>query len=154
MMQKRMRKLESAEAEMKPPVFHGPTNADVTLVCWGSTTGQCREAADEINNEGGSANLLQFIDLWPMPVGPAEHALRSCKKTVAVEQNFTGQLAQLIRMTTGVQVAVCYVRYDGRPFSPVRSSWRRRDGDPWPLTSAQHRPEHLAIRHHLVRRVR
>jgi 2-oxoglutarate ferredoxin oxidoreductase subunit alpha len=118
MMKKRMQKLESAAAEMNPPVFHGPANADMTLVCWGSTTGQCIEAADEINSMGGSVNVLQFIDLWPMPVGPAEEALRSCKEIIAVEQNFTGQLAQLIRMTTGVQADRVLTRYDGRPFSP------------------------------------
>jgi len=118
MMQKRMRKLDEAEKEMQPPSLYGPAEADVTLVCWGSTYGACREAADEINEAGGRANALHFVDLWPMPSQEAERALRACKRTVAVEQNYTSQLARLLRMTTGVQVDGTLNKYDGRPFAP------------------------------------
>ncbi|HEY5640866.1 MAG TPA: 2-oxoacid:acceptor oxidoreductase subunit alpha [Dehalococcoidia bacterium] len=118
MMQKRMQKLETAEVEMKPPLLYGPEDADLTLVTWGSTTGHCRDAADEINAAGGSANVLQFIDLWPMPVEAAREALERCRRKVSVEQNYTGQLALLIRMTTGVAMDGQLTKYDGRPFSP------------------------------------
>jgi 2-oxoglutarate ferredoxin oxidoreductase subunit alpha len=118
MMQKRMQKMKTAEAEMKPPLRWGLEDADVTLVTWGSTTGHCIEAAEEINEMGGSANVLQFIDMWPMPVEAAHNALSRCKRLVAVEQNFTGQLAMLIRMTTGVAVDDVLTKYDGRPFAP------------------------------------
>ncbi len=118
MMHKRMRKLEEAEKEMRPPALYGPEEADVTLVCWGSTYGSCREAADEINAAGGSANVLQFVDLWPLPAQAAERALRACKRSVAVEQNYTSQLARLLRMATGVQVDRTLTKYDGRPFAP------------------------------------
>ncbi len=118
MMQKRMRKLETAEAEMRAPRFYGPRDAEVTLVCWGSTYGPCREAVDEINAGGGSANVLQFGDLWPLPADAVTEALRSCRRTVVVEQNYTSQLAKLLRMTTGVQVDQTLNKYDGRPFAP------------------------------------
>ncbi|HEU4759911.1 MAG TPA: 2-oxoacid:acceptor oxidoreductase subunit alpha [Dehalococcoidia bacterium] len=118
MMHKRMRKLEIAEGEMRTPALYGPQEAEVTLVCWGSTYGPCREAADEINAAGGSANVLQFTDLWPLPAEPAAAALRSCRRTVAVEQNYTSQLARLVRMTTGIQVDQTLTKYDGRPFAP------------------------------------
>jgi len=90
----------------------------VTLVCWGSTYGPCREAADAINQSGGSANVLQFSDLWPLPGEAAERALKACRRTVAVEQNYTSQLAKLLRMTTGFLVDGTLTKYDGRPFSP------------------------------------
>jgi len=118
MMTKRMRKLETAEAEMKTPVLYGPEGADVTLVCWGSTYGACREAVDEINAEGGSANVLRITDLWPLPTEAVRTALESAKRTVAVEQNYTGQLAKLIRMTTGIAMDDTLTKFDGRPFSP------------------------------------
>jgi 2-oxoglutarate ferredoxin oxidoreductase subunit alpha len=35
-----------------------------------------------------------------------------------VEGNFTGQLATLLKMTMGVEVAGKILKYDGRPFSP------------------------------------
>ncbi len=118
MMRKRMRKLEEAEKEMRPPKRYGPPEAEITLVCWGSTFGPCKEAADEINAAGGSANVLQFIDLWPLPEGPTAAALGECRRTVVVEQNYTSQLARLLRMTTGIQVDATLNKYDGRPFAP------------------------------------
>jgi 2-oxoglutarate ferredoxin oxidoreductase subunit alpha len=105
---------------MKPPLLYGPEDADLTLITWGSTTGNCRDAADEINAAGGSANVLQFIDMWPMPEEAAREALDRCKRKVAVEQNYTGQLAMLIRMTTGVAMDDILTKYDGRPFSPAQ----------------------------------
>jgi len=118
MMQKRMRKLQAAEQEMRPPALYGPEGADVTLLCWGSTFGACREAADQINGAGGSANVLQFLDLWPLPEKTVEQALARCKRAVAVEQNYTSQLAKLLRMTTAVRVDATLNKYDGRPFAP------------------------------------
>ena len=119
MMNKRMQKLETARSEMKSPIFYGPTDADLTLVCWGSTFGACREAVDEINAEGGSsANVLRIIDLWPMPEDEVRSALESCKRRVIVEQNYTAQLGKLIRMTTGVEMDETLTKFDGRPFSP------------------------------------
>ncbi len=119
MMQKRMRKLEEARAEMQPPEVYGPAGAGVTLVCWGSTYGACREAVDQINAAGGSASVLKFTDLWPLAAGGvAERALRGCRRTVVVEQNYTSQLAQLIRLTTGLSVDRTLAKYDGRPFAP------------------------------------
>jgi 2-oxoglutarate ferredoxin oxidoreductase subunit alpha len=118
MMRKRMRKLEEAEKEMRPPKRYGPAEAETTLVCWGSTFGPCKEAADEINAAGGSANVLQFVDLWPLPEQQTAAVLRECKRTVVVEQNYTSQLARLLRMTTGIQVDGTLNKYDGRPFAP------------------------------------
>jgi 2-oxoglutarate ferredoxin oxidoreductase subunit alpha len=119
MMAKRMRKLDVAVAEdIRPPEFYGPDDAEVTLVCWGSVFGSCKEAADEINAAGGSANVLRFLDLWPMPEEGALAALGRCRRTVGVEQNYTAQLARLLRMTTGVTLDDIITKYDGRPFAP------------------------------------
>jgi len=35
-----------------------------------------------------------------------------------VEQNYTSQLAKLIRMTTGIDMDRTLNKYDGRPFAP------------------------------------
>ena len=118
MMQKRMRKLEEAEKELHAPKRYGPPEAETTLVCWGSTFGACKEAADNINAAGGSANVLQFVDLWPLPEEETAAALGDCTRTVVVEQNYTSQLATLLRMTTGIKVDGTLNKYDGRPFAP------------------------------------
>lgn len=119
MMTKRMQKEKTAEQDLKAPVVYGPDKADVTLVCWGSTWGACREAVDEINAEGGSANVLHFIDLWPLTAETIHKALDACKRTLLVEQNYTGQLGKLIRMVSGAELDDTLVRFDGRPISPL-----------------------------------
>jgi 2-oxoglutarate ferredoxin oxidoreductase subunit alpha len=114
-----MRKLDVAVAEdIRPPEFYGPDDAEVTLVCWGSVFGSCKEAADEINAAGGSANVLRFLDLWPLAEEATTAALTRCRRTVVVEQNYTSQLARLLRMTTGFTVDDTLTKYDGRPFAP------------------------------------
>ncbi len=118
MMRKRMRKLQEAEREMRPPELYGPQEAETTLVCWGSTFGPCKEAADEINAAGGSANVLRFIDLWPLPEEATAAALGGHRRTVVVEQNYTSQLAKLLRMATGIKADDTLNKYDGRPFAP------------------------------------
>ncbi len=118
MMDKRMRKLSAAAREVRPPKRYGPDQADLTLLCWGSTYGPCREAVDLVNSDGGSANLIHFSDLWPFPAEETTGMLDACRRTVAVEQNYTSQLARLIRMSTGRSVDRTVNRYDGRPFSP------------------------------------
>ncbi len=118
MMQKRMRKLETARAEMRAPKLIGPPDAEVTLVCWGSTVGACREAAALLNAKGMSASVLAFGDLWPLPMEAARDAIEGARHAVVVEQNYTAQLAKLLRMEAGVDIRTAINRYDGRPLSP------------------------------------
>jgi len=118
MMEKRMRKMEAALAEMRPPIRYGPDEAEFTFVSWGSTYGPLREAVDVLNADGPQANMLHLVDVWPFPAQQVGQALSAAKKTIMVEGNYTGQMANLIRMTTGHQVPGRILRYDGRPFSP------------------------------------
>jgi len=118
MMAKRMGKLAEAVKEMQGPQLYGPADAALTLVCWGSSYGPCREAADQLNANGKSANVLHFSDLWPLPEEATARALDACLRTVAVEQNYTSQLARLIRMCTGRTLDGTINKYDGRPFTP------------------------------------
>jgi 2-oxoglutarate ferredoxin oxidoreductase subunit alpha len=117
MMDKRMRKLSVAAAEMRAPRLHGPEEADVTLLCWGSTYMICREAVELARSAGSSLNLLQFTDLWPFPMNVAAE-LQRANHLVLVEQNFSGQLGRLIRQETGISAPEEVLKYDGRPFSP------------------------------------
>lgn len=119
MMRKRMRKEQTAlRQDIRPPVHHGPAAPELTLVCWGSTTGAAREAAALLTAAGRPTAVLQFHDLWPFPAAAAAIALAEAGLTVGVEQNYTGQLAKLIRMMTGRRLDRHILAYDGRPFSP------------------------------------
>jgi len=124
MMDKRMRKLEAALADMRGPDLYGPEDADVTLICWGSTVGPAREALPLLAGQGVTANVLHFTDIWPFPVHKAEMALQGVRRAIAVEQNHTAQFARLLRMMTGFQVNGSVRKYDGRPFSPQQIAAR------------------------------
>ena len=63
------------------------------------------------------ANLLKFTDLWPFPADKARPFLEKAKYLVAVENNFTGQLTNLIRRCTSIEVDSTILKYSGRPFS-------------------------------------
>ncbi|MBN1347986.1 2-oxoacid:acceptor oxidoreductase subunit alpha [candidate division KSB1 bacterium] len=119
MQSKRMQKLDTALTDMKPPLRYGPEKADITFVCWGATLAPVLEAMNRLNqNNKNTANTLQFIDLWPLPVTKVQPYLEQAGKLIAVEANYTGQLAMLIRMCTGVAVAGKITKFDGRPISP------------------------------------
>ena len=118
MMQKRMRKMDLAVEDMRAPEVYGAKKAEITLIGWGSTYGALRETVDRLNEEGTSANFYHFVDLWPFPEEKVTPLLKSAKYTVCVEGNYTGQLANMIRTYTGIQVDKKILRYDGRPFSP------------------------------------
>lgn len=116
--EKRMRKLEAARAEMKAPVQYGPPEAEWTFLTWGSTVGPLRMAVDILNDQGQTANIVQIMDVWPLPVEKVKTALADAKKLIGVEQNYTGQLATLVRAYTGIEVDGLITKYDGRPMSP------------------------------------
>jgi len=118
MMEKRMRKLERARQEMNEPELYGPEEAELTLIGWGSSYGPIREAVDALNEKGISANFMHIMDIWPFPEEKVAELLERTKLTVAVESNYTGQLADLIRERTGHKVNKKILKYDGRPLSP------------------------------------
>ncbi|MBI4354909.1 MAG: hypothetical protein HY597_00480 [Candidatus Omnitrophica bacterium] len=47
--------------------------------------------------------------------------LKSAKHLMNVECNFTGQLARLITMETGVHMPYRLLKYDGEPFAPKQA---------------------------------
>jgi 2-oxoglutarate ferredoxin oxidoreductase subunit alpha len=119
MMLKRQRKLEGLKKEISGPRTYGPAQAEITLIGWGSTLGALREAVDRAAENGLSANLVHFAEIWPFPAEAASLALRGAKKTFVVENNATAQFAHLLRAETGHQVSGDILKFDGRPFTPA-----------------------------------
>lgn len=114
MMQKRMRKLETARQDIDSPTGYGPTKAPLVLAGWGSTYGVLREVVDRLD---GKARLVHFRDLWPFPAQAAAEALAG-GRLVIVENNYTAQFKRLLQSETCIPVDHVILRYDGRPFSP------------------------------------
>ena len=118
MMEKRMRKLDSLAKELKQPEMVGPRDAAVTIIATGSTKGPIKEAMMMLEKDGVTVNYLQILYLSPFPSEKVASVMDSARKTVVVENNFTGQLADIIREKTGKSVGRRILKYDGRPFYP------------------------------------
>lgn len=121
MMEKRMRKLELASKEIPQEdkiVFHGPPDAPLTVVSWGSPKGAILDAMDVLRTHDGlEVNFLQVRLLSPFPAEEVAGALSRSKSIVDVEMNYSGQFAGLLREKTGVFVDHTVVKYNGRPMS-------------------------------------
>ncbi|MEK7631469.1 MAG: transketolase C-terminal domain-containing protein, partial [Patescibacteria group bacterium] len=114
---KRERKLEAILPLLPPRVIlHGPADADVTLVTWGSVTQSCREAARKLATMGIRANVLQVLYILPFPVAELQQAVRASKKTILVENNGTAQLGGVLKEYAGIACDYQLLKNDGRPF--------------------------------------
>lgn len=122
MMQKRMRKLNGLAKELRHPDLVGQKNADVTIIAAGSTKGPIKEAMKLLVEDGMAANYLQILYLNPFPSDEVAKVMDSAKKTFVVENNFTGQLANIIKENTGRSADRKVLKYDGRPFYPEEIS--------------------------------
>lgn len=118
MVDKRMRKLDGLIRELEEPEFLGEENCDVLLIGWGSTYGPIKEAVDTLNKslEDKFAALV-FGDIYPLPTRLLLEYVDKAKTIINVEQNATGQLADLIRETTGILCNNSILKYDGRQIS-------------------------------------
>ncbi len=119
MVDKRAKKLETLRRESLKDtdmfVLHGPAEADLTLVGWGSTKGPILEAMDVANNQGKRVNFLQIKCVLPFPIEGVASILESAKKTLLIENNAEAQMGGVIRENTGIGFETKHLRYDGRP---------------------------------------
>ena len=120
MMEKRMGKLDLALKEIPARASVHPVRSRrrrLTIVGWGSTKGSILDAMAELSATGLSCNYLQIRLLRPFPAEGVAAILKAAKRTVLVENNYTCQLGNLIRETTGISLDHEIPKYDGRPFS-------------------------------------
>jgi 2-oxoglutarate ferredoxin oxidoreductase subunit alpha len=117
-MQKRMRKMENLLKEIPAPEVGGAKDADVTLVCWGSTYGVVREAAELLTAQGTKTNYLCVKYIVPFHTKEVTEILSKAKKKVSVEVNFTSMMAKYIKGETGISMDHHVNKYDGEPFEP------------------------------------
>ncbi len=120
MMEKRMKKLETAAKEIplleKLNVF-GDSQAEIALLSWGSPKGAILEAMERLAKEEIPTRFIQVRLLWPLPAEEIARHLRGAGQKIAIEGNFSGQLAGLVRQLTGIAMDHLIVKYNGRPMS-------------------------------------
>ena len=114
-MEKRMKKLLTcAENDMPNPEVFGPPDADITIVSWGSNKGSILEALKNFSN----VNYVHVTWMNPFPVKFLTDVLPKAKHIVDIECNYTGQLANIIREKTGIEIKDRYLKFDGRMIYP------------------------------------
>lgn len=118
MMDKRMKKLELLNEELLEPESIGADHFDTLIIGWGSTYGPIAEAVALLNQEyGDKFAALVFGDVYPLPQKLLKERASKAKRIVNVEQNATGQLADLIREQSGIECSHSILKYDGRQLS-------------------------------------
>ncbi|MDO8637935.1 MAG: 2-oxoacid:acceptor oxidoreductase subunit alpha [Candidatus Daviesbacteria bacterium] len=114
-MKKRMSKLQTCQKnDMPTPQIFGPQKSDLTIVSWGSNKGAILESLKSFPN----VNFLYLTWLNPFPTDHVRQILAESKYILDIENNFTGQLSELIREKTGIEIMDKMLKYDGRPIFP------------------------------------
>lgn len=118
MMDKRMGKMDLIRQDLQEPELLGDQDPEVLLLGWGSLYGPLDEAVRLLNAKGEKRyGALVFGDVWPLPEKLLREKAAKAKAIINVEQNYTGQLALLIREVTGIQTHASVLKYDGRQLS-------------------------------------
>ena len=89
-------------------IFISSKNA---IVCWGSNKWACAEAGQNLD-----LKIIHISVLWPFPIKQFEDAVKGVSNLINVENNKTGQIAQLLNLY-GFRVNSSILKYDGRPFT-------------------------------------
>ncbi len=118
-MDKRLRKTENIN--FKTPVHKDAKHeeADLLIVGFNSTRGAIEEAMARLENDGLKVNHAHVRLIHPFPTDEILPLVQSAKKVAVVENNATGQLANIMKMNVGHAEKISkVVKYDGNPFIP------------------------------------
>jgi 2-oxoglutarate ferredoxin oxidoreductase subunit alpha len=118
MVEKRARKFKGIASQIAPPELEGPEDGEITLVGWGSTHGVISEAAEHLRELGVKANHLHIKWIVPLHKEQIVEIVSRSKKTIIVENNYSGQFFRYLRSETGLSVDGHIRKYDGEPFMP------------------------------------
>ncbi len=118
-MDKRFRKIENIK--FKTPVYKNAPHeeADLLIVGFNSTRGAIEEAIIRLEKDGVKVNHAHMRLIYPFPTNEMLPLLNSAKKIAVVENNATGQLANIIKMNVPCADKLVNIKkYDGNPFLP------------------------------------
>lgn len=111
------RKVPLMEQSVPGIKFYGDTEADLTIIAWGSTKGAILAAMEEASRQGLKVNFVQILYILPFPVTKMTELQQTIKLSLLIEGNKTAQLGALIRSYTGYKPDHVYLKYDSRPFT-------------------------------------
>ncbi|WP_448531303.1 2-oxoacid:acceptor oxidoreductase subunit alpha [Pseudothermotoga sp.] len=114
MVEKRLRKMNKIIQEALPPKFSGPEDYEVLVVSWGSTRLIVEEALRSFSNH--KIAHLHFSQVYPIHPSAKEYFERA-KRIIFIEQNATGQFANLVQQTFRIDTSERILKYDGHAYS-------------------------------------
>jgi len=112
MVEKRLKRLELIKNEIEPELI-GKERYKTLIVSFGSTKGVVKESLEKLNKR--NISFLHFKQVWPLHNKTIEY-LKRAKKIVVVENNVTGQFANLLKKEFGINIENI-LKYSGLPFS-------------------------------------
>lgn len=119
MMDKRLNKLNALRITDAVKADAPNANPDLLIVAMGSTGGTIAAARARLAEEGVKTNQVMVRQLHPFPSDLLQPHLDAAKQVVVLENNATGQLANLIKLNIGAHGKIKNVlKYDGTPFLP------------------------------------
>lgn len=110
---KRLKKMDLIKKEIESPQLIGNKNYKTLVIGWGSTYYAIKEALEKLADERTA--FLYYKQVYPLHPDTVKY-IEKANKTVAVENNATGQFAKLIKMETGIQIDKSILKYNGLPF--------------------------------------
>ncbi|MGC8667573.1 MAG: 2-oxoacid:acceptor oxidoreductase subunit alpha [Chthonomonadales bacterium] len=117
---KRFRKLDTCNRERGRDFVHfwgEPGEAEVGIIAFGATEGVIREATERARAEGFRVAHLHLKMLNPLPVEIIEEFGARCRKILVPELNWSGQLANWLRVNTSLKLHKFH-KDEGIPFIP------------------------------------
>jgi len=113
MQDKRLHKFELMKKDILEPLIHGSSHHEHLVLSWGSTYGVIEEALS--THPELELTHLHFIQVYPLPESLKE-IVENAKSILVIENNASGQFANLIQMTYGVKVTQRILKYNGEPY--------------------------------------
>jgi 2-oxoglutarate ferredoxin oxidoreductase subunit alpha len=120
MMEKRMKKLDLVEKETPLEdklAFFGDQTSENIVVSWGSPKGAIIEALNMLKEEGLSAGFVQVRMVVPFPTELMKKTLTGKKRIIDIEDNYLGQLGEVVKEKTGIAPNYHVLKYTGRPMT-------------------------------------
>lgn len=111
---KRAKKAETVKKSAMKPLLFGPRTYKTLIVSWGSNYNSIMEALEIINDKDTA--FLHFPQVYPLHASTSS-LLKAAKHVICVENNQTGQFADLLKLETGVEADKKVLKWNGMPFS-------------------------------------
>ncbi|MEI7667419.1 MAG: 2-oxoacid:acceptor oxidoreductase subunit alpha [Erysipelotrichaceae bacterium] len=113
MQDKRLHKFELMKTDIMEPLIGGSLKQTHLVLSWGSTYGVIEEALS--SHPEWDLTHIHFIQVYPLPASLSD-IISKAKSILVIENNSTGQFANLIQMTFGVKVTQRILKYNGEPY--------------------------------------